>query len=201
VGGWGNDTITGNAADNIIEGSQGADKMDGAGGVNTLSYSHSSAGVTVNLGTGQASGGDAQGDTFVNFSNIQGSGFADTLTGDANANRLNGGAGNDVLNGGAGNDLLEGGAGNDRLIGGTGNDALVGGAGHDTFVFSGLFGNDRIEDFHSGEDVIEIAAVHGKQYLTVTQLGDDTKIADANGDSILVVHAHLNLHTSDFHLL
>jgi len=201
IGSAHSDTIVGDQNNNTMEGGAGADHFYGGGGIDTLSYAHSSAGVTVNLGTSQASGGDAQGDTFLGFTDIQGSDFADTLTGDANANRLNGGGGNDVLNGGAGNDVLEGGAGNDRLTGGTGNDVLVGGAGHDTFVFNGLFGNDRIEDFHSGEDVIEIAAVHGNQYLTFTQIGADTKIADATGDSILVVNAHLSLHTSDFHLI
>ena len=56
-------------------------------------------------------GGDATGDSILNFENLTGSRFDDTLTGDAGVNHLIGGYGNDTLNGGAGGDILDGGAG------------------------------------------------------------------------------------------
>jgi Ca2+-binding RTX toxin-like protein len=124
TGTGGSDVIDGLAGNDIIEGGAGADTLDGNTGIDTLSYANSSAGVTVNLATNTASGGDAQGDTISNFENITGSAQDDTLTGDANANVISGGAGNDTINGGAGNDTIEGGVGADTLNGGADIDTL-----------------------------------------------------------------------------
>ena len=70
-------------------------------------------GVTINLANGTASGGDATGDTIINFRNVIGTNAADDLTGDSNDNVLTGGYGDDLLTGGAGKDILAGGAGTD----------------------------------------------------------------------------------------
>ena len=51
----------------------------------------------VDLATGTAAGGDAQGDSLSAIENLIGSAQADILTGDANANTLEGGAGADTL--------------------------------------------------------------------------------------------------------
>ena len=96
-------TPTDNGAD-ILEGGAGADHLDGRIGIDTASYAHSAAGVTVSLATGAVSGGDAQGDVLTAFENLWGSAFADTLAGDAGSNTLEGGAGADALHGGAGID-------------------------------------------------------------------------------------------------
>ena len=96
------------------------------GGVDTLTYAASTAGVVVDLSAGTASGFTS----VANIENVTGGSGADTLTGDVNANLLNGGAGDDVLNGGGGNDTLNGGAGNDTVdwtVGG-GRDLVDGGA-------------------------------------------------------------------------
>ena len=104
VAGSGNDAITGNEADNVLEGRAGADTLDGGEGSDTAAYDGSEAPVTVNLGTNTATGGDAQGDTFTSIENLSGSAFEDTLTGDAGNNILEGAAGADVLDGGDGLD-------------------------------------------------------------------------------------------------
>ena len=79
--------------------------IDGAGGVNTISYAKATVGVTVNLaqqGLAQDTGGGGV-QTLHNFQNLTGSAFDDHLTGDANNNVIDGGAGgNDVLDGGSG---------------------------------------------------------------------------------------------------
>ncbi|HIK53927.1 MAG TPA: hypothetical protein IGS37_02000 [Synechococcales cyanobacterium M55_K2018_004] len=74
---------------------------------------------------------------------------------------MSGGDGDDELIGGLGNDILSGDAGNDTLIGGAGNDTLRGGLGSDRFLYdtgrnfvSADIGEDRIEDFTAGTDVI-----------------------------------------------
>src|SRR4029077_15109595 len=107
-------------------GGSGNDSMDGgAAGSDTASYqTGATAGVTVSLAIAAAQNTIGAGvDTLVNFENLTGSNFNDTLSGNSVANILNGGAGNDALIGAAGNDSLIGGIGNDTLIGGAGNDS------------------------------------------------------------------------------
>jgi hypothetical protein len=55
------------------------------------SYERSDAGVTLNLKTGESSGGFADGDVLQEIENIVGSSFRDFLTGNAGANVLDGG--------------------------------------------------------------------------------------------------------------
>ena len=107
IGSAGNDTIIGNAEDNVIAGGGGADKLDGQGGVNTVVYSTSKAGVHIDLnvqdGTTAQSGGlagnDADGDILKNFRNVVGSAYADTIIGDGHDNLIAGGGGADILDG------------------------------------------------------------------------------------------------------
>jgi Ca2+-binding RTX toxin-like protein len=107
IGGDSHDNaIYGNAGDDVLAGLGGADYLDGGDGIDTLSYYHSTAGVTVNLGTNQVSGGDATGDTIVNFENVLGSYNADYLIGSSGDNVLDGQGGNDILAGGAGFDTF-----------------------------------------------------------------------------------------------
>lgn len=67
--------------------------------------------------------------------------------------------GNDTLSGGGGKDWLIGGGGDDRLQGDAGNDVLAGGDGTDTFAFRApADGIDRILDFTSATDILEVSA-------------------------------------------
>jgi Ca2+-binding RTX toxin-like protein len=150
---------TGNSLNNVIDAAAGNNILNGAAGIDTVSYAFATAAVTANLGltTAQATGGSGS-DTLLNFENLTGSNFHDKLTGNALANTLNGGAGNDTLAGGAGNDLL---------IGGTGLDMLYGGTGADTFDFNALnemgLGaalRDVIGDFKTSEgDKIDLSTL------------------------------------------
>lgn len=111
-----NDVITGSAADNRMDGRLGDDTMDGGAGTDTAEYNNClTSGVTVNLTTGKSSG-EMGNDTLLNFENIAGSAFADTLTGNAGVNLLQGSLGDDTLSGMAGNDTLDGGSGNDTAV-------------------------------------------------------------------------------------
>ncbi|MEL6477685.1 MAG: ExeM/NucH family extracellular endonuclease [Pseudomonadota bacterium] len=117
----GDDTIDGQGGDDRIAGNAGADSLDGgAGDRDVLVYRGSAAGVEVDLATGTASGGAAQGDTIANFERVQGSDFNDILTGDAGDNVLQGFGGDDTIDGGDGVDFITGGAGADSLDGGAG---------------------------------------------------------------------------------
>ena len=137
----GDDTLDGGAGDDTLDGGAGNDTLDGGEGRDWLAYTFSDAAVTVNLATGQAFGGHAQGDIFTGFEHLQGSLYNDRLTGDNGNNDIHGGFfGDDTLDGGAGDDRLFGITGNNTLYGGAGNDALYGGVGND--ILHGGAGND-----------------------------------------------------------
>lgn len=88
----------------VFAGSAGADQIDGGDGVDTMDFSASDEAITVNLQTGATSGTDAAGDVYASIENLIGSGFADSLGGDAADNTITGGAGNDTITGGSGTD-------------------------------------------------------------------------------------------------
>ena len=114
VGGAGDDTLVGggtNALNNILG---AADTLDGGAGSDTVTFEGLTAGVSVTLATQNANQNVTNGlIRLVSIENILGSAFNDTFTGDANNNVLNGADGNDRITGGLGNDTLTGGAGTD----------------------------------------------------------------------------------------
>jgi Ca2+-binding RTX toxin-like protein len=113
--------LAGGDGDDMLIGGPGPHAFNGGAGVDTANYSASDAGLTINLATGGASGGDAWRDTFTSIENLIGSAHADILAGNAGNNALRGEAGSDKLAGGAGSDVLFGGDGNDILRGGAGD--------------------------------------------------------------------------------
>jgi Ca2+-binding RTX toxin-like protein len=162
---------------------------DGGGGEDLLNFARVDGRVIVDLQvnlTGstilkQFQDGEAAGLKIRNFEHLRGSSQSDTLRGDEGVNILRGGPGRDMQFGRAGNDSLDGGVGWDVLVGGAGADLLTGGpgAGHDRFVFKsdrdsgpGASQRDRINDFHRGEDVIDLShfdaapAARGHQHFT-----------------------------------
>ncbi|MCU4181100.1 glycerophosphodiester phosphodiesterase family protein [Bosea sp. BH3] len=139
-GGAGNDQLFGGADDDIINGGEGNDilvggvgddELDGGEGIDTVSYLaglSDSAGVTVNLATGEAFGEEAGSDTLISIENVIGGKGDDTLIGND---------GDNVLDGSAGRDRLRGGAGNDRIIYDAADYEVDGGSGIDTLVLLG----------------------------------------------------------------
>ncbi len=95
---------------NEFEGMGGNDTIIG-NGATRISYLSATAGVTVNLTTGQASGDQSVGtDTFSFVSAVRGSNFVDTLLGSNNA------AGAENFEGRGGDDIIDGGGGFDRAV-------------------------------------------------------------------------------------
>jgi serralysin len=136
----GGDSLTGDITANRIEGlggndliwgGAGADYLHGGAGIDTVSYTGSSQAVTITLGGGAQTGGDAAGDTLLLFENAIGSSFNDSITGTNDNNVLSGGDGSDWLLDVLGNDILNGEGGNDWLQGGVGADVNNGGEGTD----------------------------------------------------------------------
>jgi Ca2+-binding RTX toxin-like protein len=128
----GNDSIYGLGGNDYLIGGPGADALNGGLGTDKASYWDSTAGIVVSLAAGVGVGGDAEGDTYASIENVDGSPYADSLTGNDDDNVLGGGNGDDLLYGLGGDDVLDGGWNNDTLKGGGGADTLRGDQGIDT---------------------------------------------------------------------
>ncbi|MCJ2132278.1 calcium-binding protein [Methylobacterium sp. E-045] len=118
------DIIDGDVHNNVIEGGAGGDYLNGGDGIDTVSYAHSSAGVTVDLNSRHGSGGDAEGDDLAGFESVLGSTSDDVLTGNYEANTLTGNGGSDELYGRGGDDRLVIGSSPVRVQGDEGTDLL-----------------------------------------------------------------------------
>ena len=179
----GADTINGLGGDDTLKGFGGADILDGGAGIDTVFYSDSRSGVTVNLATGRGSFGD----TLISIENVYASAHQDFLTGDGGSNELHGLQGDDVLEGAGGNDALYGEDGNDNLNGGGGADVLNGGAGEDVAnynssaqgVFVSLITGTAAFGDAEGDTLSSIEDVIGSDH-TDNLWGDDG-INDLNG--------------------
>jgi Ca2+-binding RTX toxin-like protein len=172
----GSDSLLGGLGDDLLVGGAGADTLNGQEGADAVSYIDSGAGVSVSLATGTGASGSAAGDVLQSIEGLEGSEYADSLTGDSLNNILSGLGGADSLNGNAGNDLLSGGAGGDTLNGGEGSDTasyLTSDAGVSVNLATG-----KASGGHAGGDVLlSVENVTGS-------LASDTLIGSA-GDNTL----------------
>lgn len=225
----------GNALDNVIRGGANADSLSGGDGNDTL---HGGAGPTNELVGG--AGDDiyivqVRGDSVVeaagqgidtvqtNVSTYELSANVENLTYTGAVSFIGvGNAGDNRITGGARADQLFGRDGNDVLTGGLLNDQLLGGNGADTFRFVGNDGIDRIYDFTSGTDRIELssatfgtptfalvqgfgpqtASTTSATFLYDSQTGYLSFDADGTGTGAAIIFALLNtgltLQASDF---
>jgi Ca2+-binding RTX toxin-like protein len=134
-----NDTLTGTANGDFLNGGNGDDVLFGLAGKDI---------ITGGAGADTIEGGEGKDFLFGNTGNdiLRGGEAKDYLIGGAGIDLLQGDNGDDVLSGEDGNDTLEGGAGNDMLLGGAGVDQLRGGAGDDVYVYFRGDGKDEIYD-------------------------------------------------------
>ena len=145
-----NDTITGNTGNNLL---------DGAAGIDTVSYANAAAAVTVNLSVVAAQNTVGAGtDTLLNVENLTGSNFNDTLTGSASNNTVNGGLGNDTMSGGT---------------------------GADSFVFNTALNaatnKDTITDFSPVDDTLVLENAIFTQFAATGAISAGTFVSNAGG--------------------
>ncbi len=173
------------------EGGGGADIFDTNYGIVTLAYTSSDASVSVNLATGAASGGHAEGDQFLGnildprtgkaatlegATHLSGSKFADLLWGDSKANNLFGYDGDDTIEGGVGSDTINGGAGID----------LVSYSGSTTGVTINLATNSHSGGDAAGDTISNIEGVIGSAHAdTITGNTGDNFLAGGISNDIL----------------
>lgn len=190
LGQSGDDTISGTANGDILDGGDGNDMISGDRGEDSIRGGAGNDTMFGDLGDDQLLGGDGADSLF------GGSGH-DLLRGGNDDDRLNGNAGQDTLEGELGNDSLLGGAGHDLGRGGTGADSLRGQGGHDTLFGGG--GNDTVRG-DAGNDVINggdgddtISGGYGRDLVTGGEgsdqingnSGNDTLLGDDGDDSMI----------------
>jgi Ca2+-binding RTX toxin-like protein len=153
----GNDIICGGGAWDLLAGGAGDDTLDGGGGGEggQADYSSAPGPVTVDLGTGTATGDGT--DTLINIGEVSGSAFGDTLIASDEGSNFFGAGGPDILTGGAGPDNLVGGQGDDEIHGNGGRDTLEGNPG----LGGGVTGGDDTLDGGPGVDTLDYSAETG----------------------------------------
>jgi Ca2+-binding RTX toxin-like protein len=152
-GGAGDDSLFGGSDMDILYGGGGADVLNGGIGLDGVSYRDATSGVIADMVLAYSNRGEAAGDRYVDVEQLEGSGFSDTLRGDAQQNRIAALNGNDRLEGRAGNDYLDGGRHGDTLDGGSGDDTMLGGSENDTY-FVGSIG-DRVFETTSTSSITD----------------------------------------------
>ena len=186
------DTLVGDSGANTIQGLDGDDVLDGAAGVDTVSYAASGVSVSANLATRTATA-DGRRDVLAGFENLVGSVFNDSLVGDERANTILGLDGDDGLDGATGDDRLDSGAGNDVIFGSPGDDLINGAAGLDNLNFARSTAGvnaDLSEGRVTGEGADRVAAV---EHLGGTEFDDVLKgnagsntIGGGGGNDVIV---------------
>lgn len=165
-GGPGDDRLVGAWASDYLMGGRGDDRLQGGlGRSDTVSFTGSARGVTVDLERGFARGMGT--DTIRDVERVVASRFDDTVRGSEARNYIATGKGDDRIAGRAGPDYLEAGGGDDLLRGGDGRDRLFGASGAD-----GVYGGD-------GRDYSDLVS-HGMgvrvDLLAGTSEGSDSEI-------------------------
>lgn len=207
IGGSGNDTITGNAADNVLNGGLGNDTLSGGDGDDIL---NGGDGDDTLIGGAAANGsfnqlnGDNGSDT-TSYASQSAAIYADLNTGGGHIGgvltdlftsieNLTGGSGNDTLVGNGLSNRLVGGAGDDLLFGNDGNDFFVGGS-HVASSFNQLWGGNGIDtaDYsaETGKVFVDLRAPAGHidsggGYVLNDLMNSIENVIGGSGDDILV---------------
>ncbi|MGD9507766.1 MAG: right-handed parallel beta-helix repeat-containing protein [Geminicoccaceae bacterium] len=199
----GSDVLRGEGGNDLLIGGRGNDLLDGGDGIDLVLYEGEQK-VSIDLGAGIARRG-AETDRLTSIQGAVGTDADDTFKGDAGPNWFQGGLGQDTAAGGAGRDLYD----FDRV-----RESLPGSARR-----------DRIEDFATGSDRIDLtgidadAAVAGDQSFrwagtaalsgpgevgffttggnTIIRASND---ADAAAELVIQLTGIKTLSAADFHL-
>lgn len=195
----GNDVLSGGEGMDLLDGGAGDDVLDGGSAFDVASYAEATAGVTIDMaliGQAQATGG-AGIDTLINIEQVDGSAFADRLTGSDGRDFMTGGnGGNDLIDGGAGDDFLTiertqpGPASVSRLIGGTGADSLfvqfAAGVTDRVHVFGGASGDFANLTVQGGSASVDLGG--GDDDVSFWLGAGETRVTLGGGVDTIALH-------------
>ncbi|WIY25697.1 M10 family metallopeptidase [Parasedimentitalea psychrophila] len=180
IAGAGDDTVTGNGADNAIDLGDGNNQAHGGTGADTLSGGADMDKLYGQNGMDRLFGG-------LGDDALSGGNGADKLYGQDGLDRLYGGSGNDTLSGGDDADKLYGQDGLDRLFGGSGDDTLSGGDDADKLYgqdgLDRLFGGSGNDTLIGGDDADKLYGQDGLDRLFGGS-GNDTLIGGNGADKL-----------------
>ena len=209
----GDDTLYGGAGNDILVGGAGADHMDGGTGWNRISYWTSDVDLMADLQFTFVNTGIAEGDSYDQVQDIQGSAGNDQIRGNNYDNNIWGNAGNDILMGRDGDDRLFGHLGDDTLFGNFGADLINGGDGIDMVSYwtalEGVTADMLDQTANTGEAAgdtyVQLENLNGSSHDDILR-GDnaDNAIWGAAGDDLMVgrggndtLNGHLGMDTLD----
>ncbi|MBV7377753.1 hypothetical protein [Maritimibacter dapengensis] len=180
------DIFVGNNADNGFMGFDGRDFFNGRGGSDWVAYDRDDRyggfqGIFANLRRDFVTDGFNDRDVVMNIENVVGTNFDDVFLDTTGDNEFRGHDGEDVFYFKQGSDIARG------------------GNGDDTFIYqTARFGDDLIEDFEVGSDVIRVGGAATFGDLDLSQDGSDTIVA-WNGNTIRLWNVdHTDLDAEDF---
>lgn len=146
LGGYGNDTLTGDDRANILDGGFGSDQLNGGKGDDVY--------IVDNVGDKIVEAAKGGYDVVLIADFAPGKTFA--LAAEVEEVRIaSPNVGAIVLVGNKGANVITGNEGQSTIDGAGGDDTLAGGAGADTFVMAPSMGFDSIVDFDTAEDVLD----------------------------------------------
>jgi Ca2+-binding RTX toxin-like protein len=115
TGSTGNDSITGGSGNDLLYAITGNDTFVGGGGTDALSYTNSTAAISLHLDTGSSVNTSGATATFSGITSFVGSNLNDTIYGSSGNDSVLGGSGTDLFYASLGNDTLNGGAGTNTI--------------------------------------------------------------------------------------
>ena len=184
----GDDIGNGNGGADVMAGNGGSDTFNGGGGTDTAvfsgpvaNYDLDSAGAV--LVTDQVGNGGTDALTNIEIMRFAGVDYS-VLRGNAGNNNLN-----NVANGTPGSQAIFAGAGNDRINGGAGDDVIVAGTGNDTIYHTGATGGHDLVDGGANTDTFILNGVAGAETFRIyaRAAAEAAGITGLNADTEIVI--------------
>ena len=184
----GDDIGNGNGGADVMAGNGGSDTFNGGGGTDTAvfsgpvaNYDLDSAGAV--LVTDQVGNGVTDALTNIEIMRFAGVDYS-VLRGNAGNNNLN-----NVANGTPGSQAIFAGAGNDRINGGAGDDVIVAGTGNDTIYHTGATGGHDLVDGGANTDTFILNGVAGAETFRIyaRAAAEAAGITGLNADTEIVI--------------